>query len=120
MFKISTFVITHFNTTVRFMTGTKQYGRDHVTGEPPSHCPVTAQITLSSVHLNLATRGVDCFHALWNEKFLLSFGVFCVTKTNLYFIEHKLQCFFSSLRLFYSFITVLHVLGTKLALNIDN
>jgi len=47
--------ITHINTRAStFVTGAKQYGR----GKPPSHSAITAQITLSSVHLNLATRGV--------------------------------------------------------------
>jgi len=97
--KASTFVIIHFNTVASFPDGAKQYGRS----EPPPHSAVTAQITLSSVNLNLATRGVDCCHALWNEMLPQSFDVFYVAKTNLYFI--KFQCFLCFMWLFYSFAT---------------
>lgn len=51
------------------MTSTEHYGR----GEPSSHSAVTAQITLSSVNLNLATCGVDCCHALRNCNHLMCF-----------------------------------------------
>jgi hypothetical protein len=80
MSRISIFAITHFNT----MISSEHYGR----GELPSHSAVTAQITLSSVNLNLATCGVDCCHALRNETLLQSFDVFYVAKTNLYFIKN--------------------------------
>jgi hypothetical protein len=77
MFKTSTFVITHLNTRAStFVTGTEQYGH----GEPTTHSAVTAQITLSSVNLNLATRGVDWCHALQNETLLQSFDVFLLPK----------------------------------------
>ena len=86
------------------MTGTEQYGH----GEPPSHSAVTAQISLSSVNLNLATCAVDCCHALQNETLLQSFDVFYVAKTNLYFIKNKLQCFLCFLRSFYSLLLASH------------
>jgi len=77
MFKISTFVITHFNTWAStFVTDTEQYG----CGEPPTHSAVTAQTILSSVNLNLATCGVDWCHALQNETLLQSFDVFLLPK----------------------------------------
>jgi hypothetical protein len=42
--------------------------------------PALAEITLSSVMLQLSISDVDCFCALWNETLLPSFKAFDVSK----------------------------------------
>ena len=66
--------IIHINTRdSTFVTGAEQYGR----GKPPSHSAVTAQITLSSVHPNLATRGVAAVMRYGMRHFCNHLMCFC-------------------------------------------